>query len=402
MELVTDTKKLSKTFINLTKKYRYISFATAWASTGHEAFRLLLEYQEKIQHSTIGLHFYQTDPEVLAQLQHNKNVRFISQMDGVFHPKLYLFWNTPTDWALLSGSANFTNGAFNGKNQETMLLTKGESTDFFQEISRFLKNDCFDNAVEIGDAQIEHYRTLYHQRQKHIHTLSNHYPTGNKHSEMDKSILSTNILTYSWDKYFKIIQQDKNQSFKDRLDLLDYVKEFFQNNANFLSIDSEFRKLISGLPNNARIGKNLDYSWFGSTKSDRKFYEKINTGNPKIAQAIDLIPLIGEVSKHDFLEYNRIFQQAGYKNPIGVATRLLTMKRPDLFFCFNGANKEKICAELGLPKNLNAERYWDEILLRIYDTAWFNSSRPQDTIEQKAWDGRVALIDCIYYEPKKN
>ena len=219
---------------------------------------------------------------------------------------------------------------------------------------------------------------------------------------MGKSILSTNILTYSWDKYFKIIQQDKNQSFKDRLDLLDYVKEFFQNNANFLSIDSEFRKLISGLPNNARIGKNLDYSWFGSTKSDRKFYEKINTGNPKIAQAIDLIPLIGEVSKHDFLEYNRIFQQAGYKNPIGVATRLLTMKRPDLFFCFNGANKEKICAELGLPKNLNAERYWDEILLRIYDTAWFNSSRPQDKIEQKAWDGRVALIDCIYYEPKKN
>ena len=402
MELVTNTKKLSKTFINLTKQYRYISFATAWASTGHEAFRVLLEYQEKIQHSTIGLHFYQTDPEVLVQLQHNKNVRFILQIDGVFHPKLYLFWNTPTDWALLSGSANFTNGAFNGKNQETMLLTKGESADFFQEISRFLKNDCFDNAVEIGDEQIEHYRTLYHQRQKHIHTLSNHYPTGNKHSEMGKSILSTNILTYSWDKYFKIIQQDKNQSFKDRLDLLGYVKEFFQNNANFLSIDSEVRKLISGLFNNARASQELDYGLFGSTNSNGNFHEKINDGNPRIAQAIDLIPLIGSVSKHDFLEYNRIFQQAGYKNPIGVATRLLTMKRPDLFFCFNGANKEKICAELGLPKNLNAERYWDEILLRIYDTAWFNSSRPQDTIEQKAWDGRVALIDCIYYEPKKN
>ena len=402
MELVTDTKKLSKTFINLTKKYRYISFATAWASTGHEAFRLLLEYKEKIQHSTIGLHFYQTDPEVLVQLQHNKNVRFISQMDGVFHPKLYLFWNTPTDWALLSGSANFTNGAFNGKNQETMLLTKGESTDFFQEISRFLKNDCFDNAVEIGDEQIEHYRTLYHQRQKPLQTLSNRYLAGNKHSEMGKSILSTNILTYSWEKYFKTIQQDKNHSFKDRLDLLDYVKEFFQNNANFLSIDSEVRKLISGLFNNARASQELDYGLFGSTNSNGNFHEKINDGNPRIAQAIDLIPPIGAVSKHDFLEYNRIFQQAGYKNPIGVATRLLTMKRPDLFFCFNGANKEKICAELGLPKNLDAERYWDEILLRIYDTAWFNSSRPQDTIEQKAWDGRVALIDCIYYEPKKN
>ena len=402
MELVTDTKKLSKTFINLTKKYRYISFATAWASTGHEAFRLLLEYQEKIQHSTIGLHFYQTDPEVLVQLQHNKNVRFILQTNGVFHPKLYLFWNTPTDWVLLSGSANFTNGAFNGNNRETMLLIKGESADFFQEIYRFLKNDCFDNAVEIGDEQIEHYRTLYHQRQKPLQTLSNRYLAGNKHSEMGKSILSTNILTYSWEKYFKTIQQDKNHSFKDRLDLLDYVKEFFQNNANFLSIDSEVRKLISGLFNNARASQELDYGLFGSTNSNGNFHEKINDGNPRIAQAIDLIPPIGAVSKHDFLEYNRIFQQAGYKNPIGVATRLLTMKRPDLFFCFNGANKEKICAELGLPKNLDAERYWDEILLRIYDTAWFNSSRPQDTIEQKAWDGRVALIDCIYYEPKKN
>lgn len=379
-----------------------MSFATAWASTEHPAFQNLLEYQEKIQHSTIGLHFYQTDPEVLAQLQHNKNARFILQTNGVFHPKLYLFWNTPTDWVLLSGSANFTNGAFNGNNRETMLLIKGESANFFQEISRFLKNDCFDNAVEIGDEQIEHYRTLYHQRQKPLQTLSNRYLAGNKHSEMGKSILSTNILTYSWEKYFKTIQQDKNHSFKDRLDLLAYVKKVFQDNAKFLSIDSEIRKLISGLPNNARTGKNLDYGWFGSTKSNGNFSRKINTGNPKIAQAIDLIPLTGDVSKHDFLEYNKVFRQAGFNNPIGVATRLLTMKRPDLFFCFNGANKEKICAELDLPKNLNAERYWDEILLRIYDTAWFNSSRPQNTIKQQAWDGRVALIDCIYYEPNKN
>jgi hypothetical protein len=403
MDLITSARELSKNFITLIKKYKYMSFATAWASTEHPAFQNLLEYQEKIQHSTIGLHFYQTAPEVLVQLQHNKNVRFILQTDGVFHPKLYLFWNTPTDWALLSGSANFTNGAFNGNNREAMLLTKGESVDFFQEISHFFKNDCFDKAVEISDKeQIERYRTLYHQRQKPIQTLSNRYLTGNKHGEMGKSILSTNILTYSWGKYFKTIQQDKNHSFKDRLTLLDYARKVFQTDTNFRSIDLEIRKLISGLPNNARTGKNLDYGWFGSTKSNGNFSRKINTDNPKIAQSIDSIPLIGEVSKHDFLEYNKVFRQAGFNNPIGVATRLLTMKRPDLFFCFNGANKEKICAELGLPKNLNAERYWDEILLHIYDTAWFNSSRPQNTIEQQAWNGRVALIDCIYYEPKKS
>jgi len=56
--------------------------------------------------------------------------------------------------------------------------------------------------------------------------------------------------------------------------------------------------------------------------------------------------------------------------------------------------------ELGLSQHLDAERYWDEILLRIYDTPWFNSSKPGEPTEQQAWSGRVALIDCIYYEPK--
>lgn len=218
---------------------------------------------------------------------------------------------------------------------------------------------------------------------------------------MKQNILSTKILTYSWDDYFKTIQQDENHQFEDRLALLDYSKQNFQDNSSFLAIELEDRKLISGLPNIANSKtERLDHGWFGSTHSNGKFRSLINNGNQKVAEAIDKIPLTGEVSKEDFLAYYQLFQKIGYKNPIGVSTRLLAMKRPDLFFCYNGANQKGICEELGLSQHLDAERYWEEILLRIYATPWFNSSKPSEPTEQQAWSGRVALIDCIYYEPK--
>jgi len=402
LELITTSKKLSDKFIKLTEKYTKIAFATAWASADHPAFNAMLKHRNKIQHSTIGLHFYQTDPKVLEEFKGHEDIGFIQQTDGVFHPKLYLFWNASNDWALLSGSANFTKGAFAGSNQEAMILIQGESDDVFKDLIHFLKDECFDKAEKISNDEIDRYRVLHQDRKTRINTLSNHYTdTQKKNSGMKQNILSTKILTYSWGDYFKTIQQDENHQFEERLALLDYSKQNFQDNSSFLTIDLEDRKLISGLPNIANTKtERLDYGWFGSTHSNGKFRSLINNGNQKVAEAIDEIPLTGKVSREDFLEYYRLFQKIDYTNPIGISTRLLAMKRRDLFFCFNGANKKGICEELGLSQNLNAERYWDEILLRIYDTPWFNSSRPSASTEQQAWSGRVALIDCIYYKPK--
>lgn len=127
---------------------------------------------------------------------------------------------------------------------------------------------------------------------------------------MKQNILSTKILTYSWGDYFKTIQQDENHQFEERLALLDYSKQNFQDNSSFLTIDLEDRKLISGLPNIANTKtERLDYGWFGSTHSNGKFRSLINNGNQKVAEAIDEIPLTGKVSREDFLEYYRLFQK---------------------------------------------------------------------------------------------
>lgn len=233
-----------------------------------------------------------------------------------------------------------------------------------------------------------------------INTLSNIYTSEEKTRKSEKNVLDTSILTYSWVEYFEKIKQDKHHGLTGRLDLLKEVHDIFVKYDDFLDIDIERRKWIAGLPNN--LGDD-HYAWFGTTKSNGNFAKAIGQGSQEFAKAINQIPLSGEISRNDFLEYIEMCKSAGYKNPIGVSTRLLTMKRPDLFFCFNGANKPKICNELGISASktpdVSAEKYWDEILMRIYDTPWFNSPRPKQKEAQQAWLGRVALIDCIYYEP---
>lgn len=347
----------------------------------------------KIKHSTIGLHFYQTAPDVLIQLKSHKDVKFILQTDGVFHPKVYLFWNHEKDWALLSGSANFTNGAFNGKNQEVMTLFKGNDATFFSEIKTFLTDQCFQQAHYLNNAEIENYQKLYETRARPIKSLSNIY-TEEKSKKSDKNILGTTILTYSWKEYLELIKQDEHLAFLDRLRMLKYAHNIFTAHENFLDIEIEARKLIAGLPNTV---DNFHYGWFGTTRSNGIFSQAIRQNSKEFAKAIDQIPLTGEISRNDFLEYFKVCQSAGFENPIGVSTRLLVIKRPDLFFCLNEANKSGICRDLGISKNINAEKYWDEILMRIYDTPWFNSPPPKN--DKEAWNGKVALIDCIYYDP---
>lgn len=214
---------------------------------------------------------------------------------------------------------------------------------------------------------------------------------------MTKSILNVDILNYSWKEYYHIIQNDPYHGFKERLDILDSVNKLFSNNDSFANMSKVDRKIIAGI-NGGRSG------WFGSMIGNGKFKNAINENALTLSQAIDQIPLNGKVSKEQFFDYIQTYQSTPQfidkPNSLATATRLLSMKRPDLFICFNSKNHHKICEDLGIKKsNMTAERYWFDVVQRFYDTAWFNSLEPQaDTEEKKAWRSRMALLDCVYYE----
>ncbi|MDF4381988.1 hypothetical protein P3440_23170, partial [Vibrio parahaemolyticus] len=76
------------------------------------------------------------------------------------------------------------------------------------------------------------------------------------------------------------------------------------------------------------------------------------------------------------------------------------MKRPDFFVCIDSKNNRAMCADFGIKVSgmTYEERYWDELISRIHESVWFDSQEPSKKLEKRVWRGRVALLDCIFYE----
>jgi len=96
MKLLTSPESLRAEIIRLTRSYRHFDWAVAWASAGHKAFDSLDKYRKKIRRIVVGTHFHQTAPDFIDRLADVPAVRYRLDQDGlngVFHPKLYLFSN---------------------------------------------------------------------------------------------------------------------------------------------------------------------------------------------------------------------------------------------------------------------------------------------------------------------
>ena len=51
-----------------------------------------------------------------------------------------------------------------------------------------------------------------------------------------------------------------------------------------------------------------------------------------------------------------------------------------------------------ISASLDFERYWDRVITRIQQAAWWLSPEPDDVVEKEAWCGRAALLDSLCYE----
>jgi hypothetical protein len=98
MKLIINPTELETEFKRLTKQYKYFYWATAWAGVNSKHFDNLLADKDKIKKIVVGIHFYQTHPDFIETFLDTKNIQFVNQPQGTFHPKLYLFHNTDNDW----------------------------------------------------------------------------------------------------------------------------------------------------------------------------------------------------------------------------------------------------------------------------------------------------------------
>ncbi|WP_175722292.1 phospholipase D family protein [Burkholderia ambifaria] len=397
MKLISTNAELAKQLKRLIGKYPHIAIATAWASADTDVFKALVRHEEKIAKAVIGTHFYQTHPDVLDQFVGSSRVKFILQPDGVFHPKVYIFWEGDT-WEVIIGSPNLTVGALTKNSELSVLITSNDGRNALkQEIEDVIGNH-WAQAETLRQAEADSYRKLWKLKKRELSKVADIY--GERLTT--KPAVQSKVMSMEWDDYLAEVKKDKTHGFKERLALLKEVREYFQTYAHFNDMDLGVRKGIAGLPSKGKAIKN--WAWFGSMKGAMTYSGQINAGNPAYSLALDRIPLVGEVTKKHYdayiAQYLKAYQNG--KDGLATATRLLAMKRPDVFLCVDAKNKTKLAKDVGMTRadRLDYDRYWEEVVLRLNQSPWWQSPEPSDPIEQEAWHARAAMLDAIFYEEK--
>jgi HKD family nuclease len=405
MQLISNSKEIGKKLSQCIEKYQKYYILTAWASGNNPTFDILLDYEDNIQKMIVGTQFYQTNPNFIERFINSDKVKFmINSQKGIYHPKVYLFENNKNDWECLVGSANFTKFAlsinneiminFNqdDENSNQILIDLKEQINNYWKISKSIDNDYFDK-----------YKILFNKYKPILNKIDNKFTD----KKSKKSIIDSKILILNWEEYFNEIQDDKEHSFGGRLNILETANNYFKEYGSFEKMDEYKRKQIAGFCYDENQ-ENFDWDWFGSMKAPGEFKGKINKNNVHISNALDCIPLNGKVSHKNYKDYINNFRKAFLEkggDGVATATRLLAMKRPDVFICLDSKNEDNLCDDFGIKiksmayKDERYEEYWTEIIARIQDTIWWQSEKPKDEIELKAWNGRVAMLDVFFYDP---
>jgi HKD family nuclease len=258
MKLIATNKALESTLSRLIKTYTNVAFAVAWATANTSIFRELTAQPSRIKRAIIGTHFYQTHPDVLDTFAGSNLVRFMLQPKGVFHPKIYVFWNG-THWEALIGSANLTSGALTDNAEVMVLLSDVDrSASLTKEQLLEVIDGYWTQATAITKEESQSYRTIWERQQPALRRLSGQYGK----SSARKPPSASSVMSMPWSKFLAAVWKDPHHGFKERCQFLQRVRTAFLEHSDFHSMELGLRKTIAGLPND------LDnrWGWFGSMK----------------------------------------------------------------------------------------------------------------------------------------
>jgi len=393
MKLLTDHNQLAIEFAALCNQYDHYKWAVAWAGkeSGFDLAKILKKNKNKVERLIVGLHFCQTDPLFIKHYMDHPTVRFIKQTEGVFHPKMYFFYNSSDDWAAIVGSSNFTFSAFNVNREANVYFCQDDGEGLFEQLNEYI--DClWEEAGVISAPELVLYERIYKHQKSNLESL--HKPiVNNKSGRID--ISEIDVMT--WDSYMSSILKDDMTTLEPRITLLNKAQELFRKYPTFNEIPLEYKRCLAGFAMIMPGLENVDWRLFGSMQGARQYKKAINAGT-SVANAIDKIPLTGEVTKEMFYQYVRVFKKISI-NPLASATRLLAIKRPDTFICIDSKNKKNLCKAFNIPQShLTLDTYWELIVERIRKMIWYSEAPKGGAQERKIKKYQVAMLDNFYYE----
>ncbi len=403
MKLITDSKILEKQFLRLLDKYSEYYWLTAWASSKSMSFDKLVKNKQKIRKIIVGIHFYQTHPDFIETFLDSENVKYVKQPEGTFHPKIFLFYNNESDWEILVGSANFTKAAFTVNTEISTLInsTDKDASELLMQTLNII-DSTWENSKYFDANELNDYRTIWKNFRPKIKSLSGSYgKTTSNGKNKNKPLHLASIAKKNWKTFMSEVNNEQYHSLDERLEVLRISKEMFSEVNSFMDLSTEKRKFIAGIDNNSNEKYGVDCKYFGSMVGSGTFKNRIIENDLNISKALDEIPLSGQITKIHYNRFLQYYSKTFEGNYLGTATRLLAMKRPDVFICLDSKNKSALCRDFGIIQSgLDYERYWEDIILRIYDSEWWLNPKPNNDKEKQVSDSRAAFLDSLYYEEK--
>ena len=386
----------------LMAEYDQLHWAVAWGTSTSLA-RKLLSNSAKIRAVTFGLAFAQTDPDLVDSLVGIGGCYVVAKFPGgTFHPKVYAFRSGKRAAAIV-GSANFTRGGL-GKNHEACVLVKGSVKDkMLADTLSFAAR-----SASIGERVTEELARRYRLGCK-LAARKPGPPRDPLAGVPPASVrsLSSALVDMDWDSYVRAVRESAHHDVDVSLDLLRTAQAWLSAAPSFHDLSTSQRKAIAGAIGNREKAANealdRDWGWFGSMRGAGDFKNRVAENDHSLARAVDGIPQKGEVTREHFDRFARLFVKAFANSSrvggVATASRLLAMKRPDVFLCISNPNIVAAANGMGFAKStLSLENYWDQVVEVIRASNWYNIDKPEAR-DGQLWECRAAMLDAIYYNP---
>lgn len=395
-----NAQQVSKLLPKLFEKHDEISVASAWGSNGRIADKLFAQ-KEKFTSVTFGVAFCQTDPDLVDRLVDAQNAYVAESDSGTFHPKLYYF-RTGDEAEAVVGSSNFTFGGL-GPNLEANVHIAGPAkAPIFKGIRKTLKE--YEHLQKPVTRELAARYRLQFNAAKSLKKPKNPILPG---ATSNYQQLASQLANMEWTEYVGAVRGSKFHNFSERLALLRECQRMLASVSTFSDLSPNEWKAIAGVigeaqKQNAGLDKH-DWGWFGSMKGMGDFANRISDRDQYLAAALDVIPRHGAVERPQYDQFCEnfllAFRNSHRTGSYPTATRLLAMKRPDVFVCISKPNLQGLAKALDFAKTtLSLQNYWERVIEPIRVSPWFNAPRPGGE-DAELWDGRVAMLDAIFYNP---
>ena len=365
-----------------------LDLVSAWA-TEHDGLRLLEERAKQgfQVRAIVGLWNYITEPEALRRLDRLGKLR-LAGGGRRFHPKVYLFCGQGRTSAWI-GSANFTAGGF-AINEEAVFETGDTEsvTSWFQNLWR----EC----GRLHENEIDAYERA---RKKNPPPRQSLAEAG---GGMTEPMTLLEQVT-DWDSYVAALRDcdiwwsnrhpwsvlGESVSWRHTIEALRDILT----REDFANLDDNDQRRILGLAGGGGWGL------LGRMRNN-----SVNTVFGHNAQ--DIQQILREVAEADdgafpglaFDAYERMREFGGIGK--GIASRLLSLARPDRFVSVNKGSRDGLARYSGLtPGTLGTKANYRKLLEFIYDKHWFRAPEPDNRLHASIWGMRAALLDCFVYRP---